>query len=215
MKTFRSNSAALASVLSLALFVPMTVGCGGDDAAGDGMQSGDDDDDGDDGDDGGNGNGDGKQTGEGPCEQASECSDDVCVAIIDGDHPPNYCTELCTAGSCPDGFVCDESTFALAELSFCRYTDDEQADPEPPEDPPVLPCIDDVDCDDGFLCAELGDIKGCAKACSSEPDCDVPPHNGITFDLAVCGEDDNGKSVCVGDPACYPDPSSCVGGLPG
>jgi len=163
------------------------------------------------------GNGMGQmELGEGPCEAAADCAGEVCVALIDGDNPPVYCSEQCTAGSCGDGFTCDETSFALAGLSFCRFADEPDAQPAPPEEPPILPCIDDADCEDSFVCAELNGERGCAKSCAVESDCTPPPINGIVIDVATCGEDDSGRSVCVGDPACYPDALQCIDGdLPG
>lgn len=162
------------------------------------------------------GNGMGQiEVGAGPCDAAADCAGDVCVALIDGNNPPVYCSQECTAGGCPDGFTCDESTFALVGLSFCRYGDPAEP-PTAVEEPPILPCTDDVDCDDGFVCAELNGERGCAKSCEVEADCTPPAIGGVVIDVATCGQSDGGRAVCVGDPACYPDATQCIeGGLPG
>ncbi len=154
-------------------------------------------------------NPDGLQTGDGPCEEASECGGDVCVAVIDGDNPPVYCTEQCTPGSCPSGMYCDEDLFALLDMAVCRFGDEDEPPPNT-STPPEVVCQDDADCEGDLICAQLGDIRGCAVPCDDDTDCDIPPVNGVQLDLAVCGQEDGGRQVCVGDPDCYPDLQSCV-----
>ena len=103
------------TISSLALTLSIAFGLGlGCDSGGGSAESGASDG-------GGTVNPDGRPTGDGPCEEASECAGDVCVGIIDGSNPPVYCTEQCSPGSCPDGFYCDEESFALIDLSFCRF----------------------------------------------------------------------------------------------
>lgn len=168
----------------------------------------------------GGGNAAGKATGEGPCDAADECSGDVCVALIDGDNPPVYCTEPCDDGNCPDGFYCDSDTFSLVGLTFCRFgaTEPEEPPPPPPE-PPRLPCSEDADCADGLVCATFMGENDCTLPCDVEADCDLPPlPGGITVDLATCGDDEGAdRTVCLPDMDCYPDPiaAGCIGGFPG
>ena len=157
------------------------------------------------------------ETGDGPCEAAADCEGQVCVGLIDGDHPPVYCSESCSAGGCADGFYCDEATFALAGQSFCRFGDkDPAAPPEAPEEPPALPCIDDTECDEGLVCSSLNGERGCAVRCAVrcavENDCTPPAVHGIVMDIATCGSDDSGRAVCVGDPNCFPNASNCISG---
>lgn len=154
-----------------------------------------------------------KQTGEGPCESASECEGDVCVAIVTDD-PPIYCTQPCDGG-CPSGFYCDTSTFALVGLDFCRVGGDEPPEePDIPPEPPRLPCETDADCDDGQVCSLWDGERDCTVLCDVEEDCTPPPIGGFTFDLLMCATDDEGRDVCVPDPACYPNIQTCIGGLP-
>lgn len=167
----------------------------------------------------GGGNPGAKATGEGPCEAAEECAGDVCVALIDGDNPPIYCTERCDDGACPDGFYCDGNTFALAGLDFCRFgaTEPEEPPPPPPE-PPRLPCRQDADCDDGLVCATFQGERDCTLPCSVEADCDLPEIGGVSIDLLTCGDDEGeDRTVCLPDTDCYPDPiaAGCIGGFPG
>lgn len=178
-------------------------------------------DDGGDGDGGGGGSGDGgagsnpggKATGQGPCEAASECANDVCVALIDGNNPPVYCTQLC--GSCPDGFYCDSSTFGLIGLNFCRFGATEPAMPETPPEPPRVPCTTDADCEGALVCATWMGERNCTRPCSVEDDCTISL-GGVTFDLATCGQDESqDRTVCLPDEDCFPNAQSCIGGLPG
>ncbi len=164
-------------------------------------------------DEGGSGEGSGKPVGEGPCETASDCAGEVCIALIDGDNPPVYCTQTC--GDCPSGFYCDGDTFALAGLSFCRYGETLPMMMDPPEAPPRLPCKSDDDCDGALVCATWMGERGCTLPCTGEDDCTFGA-GGITFDLATCTADESAaRMVCVPDTSCYPNVQSCIGGLPG
>ena len=160
------------------------------------------------------------ETGDGPCEEADECAGDVCVALIDGDNPPIYCTEQCDGG-CPSGFFCDTQTFGLVGLEFCRYTTgqpDEEEAPPPPEEPPSLPCKSDDDCEEGLVCATFMGERECTLPCSIESDCtfEVGP---VTVDFSTCGADETPgaeRDVCLPDPDCYTgDPLACISGFPG
>lgn len=154
-------------------------------------------------------------TGEGPCDEASQCRGDVCVAIPT-DRPAVYCSEECTAdASCPSGFVCDQETFGLIGLRFCRPGD--AADPPPPAPAPKLPCMDDADCDRGTICGRIDGEATCLVPCDVEDDCTPPAMGGFVLDLATCGTEDGGRTVCLPDPACSPDPQVCIttGGFPG
>lgn len=174
---------------------------------------------GDDGMGSGGTDGVGKQldNGQGPCDKADDCKGDVCVALIDGDNPPVYCTQQC-GGGCPDGFYCDQSTFALAGLEFCRLGDPPAAgEPPPSEEPPRLPCSEDADCEGGQVCATYMGERGCTPPCAVEADCTPPAFGGITFDLATCGADetpDQMRTVCLPDPKCYPNVQGCISGFP-
>lgn len=157
--------------------------------------------------DGGGGGGELLATGEGPCESAEECEGGVCVALIDGDHPPVYCSQEC--GDCPDGFYCDEDLFALAGLSFCRFGDTPQQS-EPPEEPPRRPCRSDAECAPG-VCATYHGERGCTIACDDEEECTLPPVGGVTFDMMECLPDQGAeRDVCLPDADCFPDPSVCI-----
>ena len=148
-------------------------------------------------------------TGEGPCESADECAGNVCVALIDGDHPPNYCTQEC--GSCPDGFVCDTQTFQLVGLSFCRFGDDPE-ELDPPEEPATLPCTSDTDCDTG-VCATYEGVRQCTIACSAEEQCTVDLGVGLVLDAMNCEADQTpstDRTVCLPDPACAVDIQRCT-----
>jgi len=170
----------LATVLSVALFVGCENAPGGgddDDAAGGKMA-----------------------TGEGPCEEAQECQGDICVALIDGDHPPVYCSEPC--GNCPDGFFCDDQTFALVGLEFCRFGDSAESAP-PPEEAPYLPCASDDDCEGDMVCAESGGEKGCATLCSEDSQCWIS-YQGLEMRFFECGPDESAdRNVCLPDPDCF------------
>ena len=162
----------------------------------------DDDDDASDDDDGANL----IETGDGPCEDGSECEGGVCVALIDEPNPPVYCTEPC-GSACPDDMYCDDQTFALAGVDFCRWGGnngtpppaDEQA---PPEEPPSLPCSTDADCEGNLICAEHMGERGCAPPCSSDDDC-VVEMQGMSFLLAECSAEDGGRDVCLPREECY------------
>lgn len=154
-------------------------------------------------------------TGEGPCQEADECSGLVCVAIPT-DSPPIYCSEPCDGG-CPSGFYCDTSTFALVGLEFCRVGADEPPPtPEPPSEPPRLPCNEDDDCEGGLVCATFGGERDCTIPCAAESDCTPPTVAGVTIDVLTCGDDEGAdRTVCVPDLACYPNVASCIDGVPG
>lgn len=174
---------------------------------------------GNDGGDGDSADGGALPNGEGPCEAASDCEGDVCVALVDGDKPPIYCTQVCGSG-CPEGFYCDGSTFALVGLDFCRLGDPPGSEEPPPtsEEPPRLPCREDADCEDGQVCATYMGERDCTIACSVEEDCTPPAVGGITFDFATCGADETPgqeRTVCLPDLDCYPNAQSCIQGFPG
>lgn len=162
-------------------------------------------------------NASGKATGEGPCGEPSECKNNVCVAIIDGNNPPNYCTQQCSGSNpCPSGFWCDSETFQLVGLSFCRFGATEPENPEPPSEPPKLPCKTDDDCEGDTVCAEFQGERECTITCTSETDCDVPSVGGISVDLLTCGQDEGqDRTVCLPDLDCYPNVASCISGFPG
>lgn len=164
------------------------------------------------GDDDGGGGGDGLATGEGPCESPSQCEGDVCVALVDGNHPPIYCTQQCGGGAgCPSGFWCDDQTFALVGLEFCRFgstpTD------EPPAEPPRRPCRADNECDSGEVCATFEGERGCTLPCTTESQCTPPSTGGFQVDFLTCAADQtpgSSRQVCLPDPACYVSPTSCI-----
>ena len=191
-------SAALPWRTLAAAVLTLTAACGGGDADGDG------DDNNDDG-------GALLPTGEGPCEEPSECQGDACIAILDGDNPPIYCTEPCSAGSCPDGFFCDADTFALTGFAFCRFGETQPE--EPPPEAPRRPCRTDAQCEAGEVCATWEGERGCTLACDVESDCTPPPAGGFTFDYLTCAADETAgqsRDVCVPDPGCFEDPLSCT-----
>lgn len=162
----------------------------------------------------------GKATGAGPCEEASECKGDVCVALIDGNNPPVYCTQECTAGSCPSGFFCDADTFAIVGRTFCRFGAEpaQGEEPAPPEEPPRLPCKQDSECESGEVCGTYMGERGCTIACAKEADCDIPSVGGITVDFLECAADSTAgktRDVCLPRAECYANPQSCIGGFPG
>ena len=151
-----------------------------------------------------------KSTGEGPCESPSECEGGVCVALIDGNHPPEYCTQEC--GSCPDGFYCDADTFALAGLSFCRFGNTPDEPPPPPQEPPRLPCKSDAECGEGLVCATYMGESDCTLPCSNEEQCTITL-GGFIVDMNTCDADQTPgetRDVCLPDPACFPDATSCI-----
>lgn len=155
--------------------------------------------------------------GEGPCERPSDCQGNVCIAIVDAGHPPVYCTQTC-GGGCPDGFYCDDSTFALVGLDFCRLGDPPaQGELPPNEEPPRRPCAEDGDCDAGEVCATWMGERDCTIACVEESECTPPPLGGLTFDVATCAADETPgqtRDVCVPDADCYPNVQTCISGLP-
>lgn len=202
----RPHTPSLRQLLSATLLSLTIACCGGDDSqnsSADGGRSG------------GGGGGALLQTGEGPCDDASECAGDVCVALIDGNHPPVYCTQEC--GACPADFWCDSDTFALAGLSFCRFGDTPSTPPEPPPEPPRIPCRDDSSCDDGLVCATFEGERDCTIPCSDESQCAVDLA-GVVVDMHNCEADPTpgqDRDVCLPDPACFTNPASCIGGFPG
>ncbi len=192
------NRQILAHRALLSMFVLGAVACG--DSAGENSQNAD----------GGSANTDLKATGEGPCESPSECEGGVCVALIDGNHPPEYCTQEC--GSCPGGFYCDSDTLALVGLTFCRFGDTPNTPPPPPKEPPRLPCKSDAECGNGLVCATYMGKSDCTLPCTSEDACAVSL-GGVTIDLDTCAQDQTpgmDRLVCLPDPACFPDPTSCI-----
>lgn len=144
-------------------------------------------------------------TGDGPCDDGGECEGGVCVALIDDPNPPVYCTQPCGSG-CPDDMYCDDQTFALAGVDFCRLGGSNGSPPggeqTPPEEPPTLPCTSDADCDGNLICAEHMGERGCAPPCSSDDDC-VIDMMGMTFLLAECAEEEGGRDVCLPREECY------------
>lgn len=217
----RSSMRRLTVSIPLAALLALTLAaCGGEGGGGDGGNGGSDGNDGGMGGSGGTGGGNpaGMATGEGPCGAAEDCAGDVCVALIDGDNPPIYCSEQCPDGACPDGFYCDDQTFSLAGLSFCRFGATEPEMPETPAQPPRLPCREDADCEDGLVCGTFMGERDCTIPCAMEDDCTPPSLGGITLDLATCGQDEGeDRMICVPDTDCYPDPiaAGCVQGFPG
>lgn len=156
------------------------------------------------------GDGDGLiATGDGPCESPSDCEGGVCVGLIDGDHPPIYCSQEC--GACPGGFYCDADTFALVELAFCRFGDG--VEPQPPSEPPRRPCTSDTECAPG-ICAEHAGQRDCTIECAAEEACTPPSVGGVALDVFSCQPDEAAeRTACLPDPACFPDPTSCIDGF--
>jgi len=172
-------------------------------------RGGDDDDAADDDDDAANDDDDGVgqiATGDGPCDDGGDCEGGVCVALIEEPNPPVYCTQPCGSG-CPDDMYCDDQTFALAGVDFCRFggnggnppPSDEQV---PPEEAPSLPCSTDSDCEGNLICAEFMGESGCAPPCNNDDDC-VVSMMGMSFLLAECGQEDGGRDVCLPREECY------------
>jgi hypothetical protein len=101
-------------------------------------------------------------------------------------------------------------------LSFCRFGEDPAitGEPaEPPSEPPRLPCQSDDECPGDAVCATFEGDRDCTVLCEEEPDCTPPPLGGITMDVAQCAPDqtpDLSRTVCLPDPACFPDASSCI-----
>jgi len=84
---------------------------------------------------------------------------------------------------------------------------------ETPSEPPRIPCREDGDCDAGEVCGTYQGEKECTLRCSVEQDCDLPAVGGFGYDFMQCGPDDNPnvtRTICVPDPACFMDPSSCI-----
>ncbi len=156
-----------------------------------------------------------KALGAGPCEAASECQGNVCVAMIDGNNPPNYCTQECASGSCPSGYRCDSTTFELVGRTFCRFgeTPPPGGVEETPSEPPRLPCRNDAECASGEVCGTYGGEKQCTIPCSVETDCDLPPLGGVRFDFMACLADENtaiSRTICAPDAACFQNPLACT-----
>lgn len=188
----------------LSLSIGLAASCSGSDSSSAGTDGG-----------GGGGGGDLLETGDGPCDDGSECSGDVCVALIDGNHPPVYCTQEC--GACPSDFYCDSDTFALAGLSFCRFGDTPTTIPDPPPEPPRIPCKGDDSCGTGLVCATFEGERDCTLACTDEAQCSTELQ-GITFDMHNCEADQTpgtSRDVCLPDPACFTNPVNCISGFPG
>ena len=186
----------------------LSLACGG--GSGDGGGGGGASADGGTGGGGGGGGGAKKATGEGPCGSADECVGDVCVALIDGDNPPNYCTEPC--GDCPSDFFCDSETFAIANLSFCRFGDTPTGPAPTPEEPPSLPCTSDESCEPGLVCATYEGERECSLPCTAEEQCTIESQ-GVTLDLLNCAPDQTAgenRDVCLPDPDCYPNVTDCI-----
>ena len=162
----------------------------------------------------GSGSGGGKATGQGPCEAADECQGQVCVSLIDGNNPPNYCTQECANGACPSGFHCDASTFQLIDRTFCRFGGPPAGGTEDtPSEPPRLPCRGDADCETGEVCGTYQGERQCTLPCTVEQDCDLPALGGIRIDLMTCGADQTAgtsRSICLPDPACFSNPLACT-----
>lgn len=162
-----------------------------------------------------NNNTSGKALGSGPCNEASECKGNVCVALIDGKNPPAYCTQECS-GTCPDGFYCDDSTFGLVGLNFCRFApEDPEEEPAQPTEPPRLPCTSDEDCMDGLVCATYEGERDCTITCAAEDDCTPPAMAGMVVDLSTCAADQTAgqdRTVCLPDAACFPNIQTCIHG---
>ena len=150
--------------------------------------------------------------GEGPCDSSADCAGQVCVALIDGDNPPVYCSQTC--GSCPGGYYCDDQTFGLVGLSFCRFGS--AATAQTPSEPPRLPCTADSECEDGLVCATYDGERDCTRPCADESACTVDMGMGVTIDVATCAADQTAgvtRTVCLPDPACYPVMTSCITGI--
>lgn len=184
----------------LLVAIGLTTACGGEANGGEGTDAGP----------GSGGSGERLSTGEGPCDEPDECAGGVCVALIDGNNPPVYCSEEC--GACPDGFYCDQDTFALAGLSFCRFGATPSEPPPPPPEPPRLPCKADDDCDGGLVCATFMGERDCTIPCSAEPECSVEL-GGVSIDLHECASDQSDgaeRLVCLPDLSCFPNATSCI-----
>lgn len=152
-----------------------------------------------------------KATGASPCDSPTQCKGDVCVALLDEGHPPVYCTQQCNGSACPSGFYCDQDTFKLVGLTFCRFGSLPGGETPPvPEKPPTLPCKADQECEAGLVCGRLGTERGCMLPCDVETKCDVPGAGGLVIDFFKCQPDAENRKVCQPDPACYQNPVMCT-----
>jgi hypothetical protein len=158
-----------------------------------------------------------KGTGDKDCGNGDECSGSVCVALIDGNNPPNYCTQTCSASAaCPSGFYCDNETFGIAGLSFCRFGGTKPEQPAPPSEAPRFICKADADCavaaGDGQVCATFEGERECSIVCTQESQCTFS-FGGVTFSFLTCASDTTpgtSRKVCLPKKSCYTDPQSCI-----
>ena len=133
---------------------------------------------------------------------AQQCEDFLCVATGTGDD--GYCSKFCNdtedcAGGTPD-MVCDESDYFengkgdKLTRKMCRKAKS------------CLPCGDNSQCTDGFLCANIGgsglnaDLR-CVPACENDGECESKDGG----DKCIATKDEDGKATT--DKGCVP--TSC------
>lgn len=176
--------------------------------------------------------GDDKSCGE--CKVDSDCGGDFqCIPLLNG----SFCSKKCTAdGDCKAGYQCQKASSGadtqkncvLPSFSCngCAVTGCDAGKKcnlklNPPSCDAVKAqceeCLQDKDCDTGFVCTKMGPSKICAPSCAGGKSCPdkstcqtFVTGQVCAFQAASCCY---GSSCTVACSGCADNPAKCLGGV--
>lgn len=120
-----------------------------------------------------------KATGEAPCKTGAECSSFLCAA-------GGYCTDFCSASSCPTGMVCQDVSFPMftkpvpacvplgggTACEQCRNTECVNV---------VSDCIADASCKAVLACADACADAACIAACKATNAAGADAYDSVAY----------------------------------
>lgn len=141
------------------------------------------------------------------CATSAGCpSGQACVSV----GGVSACSLVCSAAAseCTGSASC--TGVGSVSLSVCEP----MPQMDDPDSRPRLPCAADGECaalDPSYVCASFMGARDCTIVCANRVGCNPPSAGGLTTNFMDCRPDEGtpGRSVCVPDPACLSNPTSC------